>query len=130
MITPSPCTEHADDFVVVDDDLLTLEFARRCLRNSDVKLSCFSDPLSALAYLQQHTPRVLLVDNRMPRLDGLQLLQTLAESSAAAVTNAFLCSGVVLPADMLAEAEGLGARWLSKDALRSEADYLKLLPRP
>lgn len=120
----------ADDIVLVDDDLLTLEFAKRCLRNSDVRLRCFSDPLSALAYVQQHTPRVLLVDNRMPRLDGLQLLQILAEGSAAPMTTAFICSGVALPDDMLARAEELGARWLLKDELRSEADFLKLLAHP
>ncbi len=126
----APGTEPADDIVLVDDDLLTLEFAKRSLRNSDVKLRCFSDPLSALAYLQQHTPRILLVDNRMPCLDGLQLLQILAEGSAAPVTNAFLCSGVALPGDVLARAEEIGARCLLKDALRSEADFLKLLPNP
>lgn len=119
--------EPTDDIVIVDDDLLTLEFAKRSLRNSEVRLRCFSDPESALSFLQRHTPRVLLVDNRMPRLDGLQLLQTLAEGSAAPMTNAFLCSGVALPDAVLAQAEALGVRSLLKDALRSKTDFLNLL---
>ncbi len=119
--------EPADDFVMVDDDLLTLEFARRSLRSTDVRLRCFNDPLSALAHLQQHTPRVLLVDHRMPCLDGLELLQQLSDSSAVPAANIFLCSGVALPDAMHARAAALGARPLLKDALHSKADFLDLL---
>ncbi len=112
---------------MVDDDLLTLEFAGRSLRKTEVRLSCFSDALLALAYLQQHTPRVLLVDYRMPCLDGLELLQKLADSGAEQAPSIFLCSGVGLPDDVRVRAAALGAEMLLKDALHSKSDFLKLL---
>ncbi len=119
--------DRGADIVIVDDDLLTLEFAKRSLRGTAVKLSCFSDALHALDYLQQHTPRVLLVDHRMPCLDGLELLQQLTDSNAVLATSTFLCSGAALPAKLCARATELGAKPLLKDALRSKTDFLELL---
>ena len=119
--------DRGDDIVIIDDDLLTLEFAKRSLRGTAVKLSCFSDALNALAYLQQHTPRVLLVDHRMPCLDGLELLQQLADSNAELATSTFLCSDAALPGNLCAKAAELGAKPMLKDALRSKTDFLELL---
>lgn len=121
--------EHADDIVIVDDDLLTLELVERKLRDTNFNFRCFSDELSALAYLQNHTTRVLLIDHRMPRLDGVDLLQRLNDGNCVPVTRVYLCSAAVLPADVCAKAQQFGARPLLKDIFRSKKEFLELLAK-
>ena len=122
-----PLAEDADDIVVVDDDALTLELIRRNLRNTDLKLRCFTDELSALSYLQNHATRVLIVDQRMPRLDGLELLLRLAARGGSGAGRVYLCSATQLPERIRAGATKIGARMLSKDVLRSKTEFLELL---
>lgn len=126
----APLAEDADDIVVVDDDALTLELIRRSLRGTDLKLRCFTDELSALSYLESHATRVLIVDQRMPRLDGLELLLRLANGAGAGAGRVYLCSAVQLPERIRAGARKLGARMLSKDVFRSKTAFLELLDKP
>ena len=115
------------DLVVVDDDELTLELLGRRLRNTTVRLQCFTDGGRAIRYLRDHESDVLLVDHRMPKQSGLEVLRELAGSSGLQSTRAYLCSAVELPADIAAEAHTLGAATLSKDLYRSTSDLLELL---
>ena len=118
-----------DDMIIVDDDELTLELAKRRLRDSDIRLKCFNDEESALAYLRTHSSRVLMVDQRMPRMQGLEFLRRLSENTSFDMTRAYLCSTVELPKSICDAAREFGAHVLSKDVYRSKAGLLKLLDR-
>ncbi len=115
------------DFVIVDDDSLVLEMVTRKLKRSNVGLKCFADPELALDYLESHATRVLIVDQRMPRMDGLEMLLRLAERRWDSVGNVFLCSCIALSRENSGLANSVGAIELSKDVLRSESEMLELL---
>lgn len=115
------------DFIIVDDDTLILELVRRKLKRSNVGLKCFTDPGPALDYLEDHVTRVLIVDQRMPRMDGLEMLARLKARPSANAGSIFICSAAALSPEDNAFASGVGAVELSKDALRSESRMLDLL---
>ena len=117
----------SNDIVVVDDDSLTLDLLKRRLRNSPVRLQCFTDGQEAVQYLSSHSSDLLLVDHRMPQQSGLDVLRELAGLTGFEFTRAYLCSAVELPAEILAEARALGVRTLSKELYRDTRGLLSLL---
>ena len=116
-----------DDIVLVDDDALVAEFLRRVLRGSERELRVFSDPRDALDYLSDHLARVLLVDTRMPAMDGPELLARLARRGRAGGLRVILCSASsrTLPDDAPAHVE-----LLSKDDLLDRRTLLGRLGGP
>lgn len=115
------------DVVVIDDNVLTLELLGRVLRNSGCAVQYFVDELDAISYLVSHTTRVLIVDHRMPRIDGLELLQRLLQKGEIPAESIYLCSASELPSKIADEAQKLGARILSKDVFRNKAEFLQLV---
>jgi DNA-binding NarL/FixJ family response regulator len=60
--------------VLVDDDPGVLAAIRRLLRGEPFQVLATSDPLEALGVLGDRNVRVLVTDQRMPRLNGTELL--------------------------------------------------------
>jgi DNA-binding NarL/FixJ family response regulator len=97
------------DLVVADDHpivLAGLENLFRRARDIRVVASC-SDGVAALQAVQAYRPDVLVVDLRMPRLDGLGVLRRLQEQKLQ--TRAILLA-VSLESAEIAEAMRLGVR--------------------
>ena len=115
------------DVILVDDEELTVELVTRKLRNTNLHLKSFTNEMTALTYLQNHATRVLIVDQRMPRLDGMDLLQELANGNGILATNVYLSSAAELPGCVSEQAEQLGVRVLSKDVFRNKDSLMKLL---
>lgn len=115
------------DLVVVDDDEILLELIERQARKGSYRLQCFSNPLEALDYLRQSSPRVLVLDQRMPQLDGIELLRALAGTGQRERLATYLSSAADLPAEMLSEAALLGAQPLAKDHWRSRTALAQLM---
>lgn len=116
-----------NDIVVIDDDELTLEMLKRRLRNTPVRLQCFTDSQEAMEYLRNNGSDLLLVDHCMPRQSGLEVLQELASVMDFGEMRAFLCSAATLPGEISAQARSLGAATLSKDMYRDKSALLQLL---
>ncbi len=114
------------EVVVVDDDGLTLEVVRRTLRGTGVQITCFRDEQIAMEYLRTHDAKVLLVDQRMPAINGVDLLQELANEGVKLPLRLFLCSVADLPADDLAKARALGAETINKSLYRDKEGMLAL----
>ena len=112
------------DLVLVDDDEVTLELTKHVLREADCNVTCFVDERAALEHLRAHTPDVLIVDHRMPRMDGLEMLRTLRGSLPRRV---YLCSGATPPDDIVAGAVSCGAELLDKDVLGDRDRLVQLL---
>ena len=124
-MTPAP-SDVADDIVLVDDDPLVAEFVRRVLRGSGRALRVFDDPQVALAHLDGHPPRVLIVDLRMPSMHGPELLERLAARDRVAASHVILCSaGRVARVDLPPDVE-----FLSKDVLLDRHTLLERLGGP
>lgn len=116
-----------DDIVLVDDDELTLELVKRRLQKTAIRLKCFSDGEQAIEYLSDNASSVLLIDYRMPKLNGLEVLRKLALANRLLPARAYLCSAAELPSNIRDEALSIGARILSKDSYRKTDDLLNLL---
>ena len=65
------------DLVLVDDDAIVHLFVERLLRRTGLRFEAFTNPERALEWLRTHRPTVLVLDHRMPRLDGPSLLDAL-----------------------------------------------------
>lgn len=124
---PNGTEQAATDIVVVDDDTLVLELVRRLLRGTDYDVQLFSDQAEALEYLQGHQTSVLIVDHRMPRISGLELLTTLATSGNLTSRDVFLCSAAELPDAVLDEAGRLGVTAMSKELFSDKTAFLASL---
>jgi CheY-like chemotaxis protein len=71
-------TRHEDPdqpwVVLLDDDPGVLAALRRLLRGEPYQVLATSDPLEALGALGERDVRVLITDQRMPRMNGTELL--------------------------------------------------------
>ncbi|MBX7080386.1 MAG: response regulator [Nannocystaceae bacterium] len=63
--------------VYVDDEAMLCRAFRLLMRRTSVEVETFTDPALALAYLCSHDATVIFCDYRMPRMNGLQLLEAL-----------------------------------------------------
>lgn len=64
--------------LLVDDEQDILDFLERALRRS-YQVTRFSDPIAALAAVKIRSFDVLITDQKMPGLSGLELLETVAD---------------------------------------------------
>ena len=121
-------TQSQRELVIVDDDSMVHERIKRYLRRTPWSAVCFLDPEEALAYLQVHTTfDLLFVDNRMPRMDGMDLVDRLGWPLAMMSDRVYLCSTVHPPGTICAHAERRGVKVLCKDAFLEREELLSLL---
>jgi DNA-binding NtrC family response regulator len=73
-----PAAQPADAgparLLVVDDEEIVLAALRELLRQQGYAVSTATDPVAALELLRQHSFAVVLTDQQMPRLTGLEFL--------------------------------------------------------
>ena len=66
--------------LVVDDDPAIREEVRDVLVGEGMEVDTAADGLEALAKARERRPRLVLLDMRMPRMDGWRFAQALRES--------------------------------------------------
>jgi diguanylate cyclase (GGDEF)-like protein len=66
--------------VIVDDQTTDRQILDRLTRNlaEDIEVYAFALPGEALAWLRDHQPDLILVDYRMPEMDGITFIENLA----------------------------------------------------
>jgi putative two-component system response regulator len=64
---------------VIDDDHYVLEFLQELLQEHGINVVAFNNGIEALYYCQNEIVDVVVTDIRMPRIGGIQLLETLHE---------------------------------------------------
>lgn len=114
------------DLVLVDDDTLVHLFVQRRLRGTGLQLIAFTEASKALAWLQAHRPRLLMLDHRMPAMSGLELLEALGGAQAAA-ERIVLCSAAYRTAEFAHLDDCHGVTVLDKAALLDRGRFLDLL---
>ena len=76
--------------LVVDDDLMNLRIVEMML-GKQFQVSCVTSGAEALAFLKEQRPDLILLDLRMPQMDGFQVLEQLkAEEGYQAIPVVFL----------------------------------------
>src|SRR3954467_15429035 len=68
---------------VVDDDVSVLKATGRLLLSAGLKVKPFSDPLEFLQYAEVYHPRLVVLDIRMPIMNGLEVQTRLRTISPA-----------------------------------------------
>lgn len=69
--------------IVIDDSPITLEVCKRALRKiENVDVLGFPSPVVALPWACEHRPDLIVVDYRMPDMDGLEFIDRFRKSCA------------------------------------------------
>src|SRR5262249_22169728 len=104
MSTTAPAavsTPEANRVLVVDDEALVVEALQETLRLEGYEVFGTSDPNQALAWIKQTAFGVILTDQQMPGITGLELLAQARESQPNAtrlMITAVLTLGTVIDA--------------------------------
>lgn len=118
------CPRHA---VLIDDDEITLELASRQVRDSDLELVCLTSGDEGREYLRTHTPDVVLIDFRLPRIYGVELLEQVRAESPHMSTRFIIWSGGELSDSDRERCESAGAMVVDKSAISDRDSFLELL---
>lgn len=107
MPATKPSDRAAVTVVVADDHPPIIEALTRYLRSAGFSVvATAADGDAALAAVEEHEPRVLVADVRMPKLDGIALARTVAESHSGTAVLVY---------------SGIGESGLASDALDAGA---------
>ena len=79
--------------LIADDDADVRQLLRRSLRALPCTLIEAADGDEAWALLQQHRPRVAILDIRIPRRNGIELTRTVKQDPALAGTWVLIVAG-------------------------------------
>jgi two-component system, sensor histidine kinase and response regulator len=72
--------------IYVDDEPFNLKSMKRLLRNEDYELRTYDFPLTALRYIDQIRPAVVISDLRMPEMTGIDFLEKVHDQQPDSVT--------------------------------------------
>jgi CheY-like chemotaxis protein len=99
------------DILVIDDDLLAGKIFEQILREHGYSTHGAADAESALLYCEHAVPAAILLDLRLPTIDGLELLRRIrARAPLAGVPVAVVTGDCLVDEDVVREIETLGAR--------------------
>ncbi|MCH8059147.1 MAG: response regulator [Proteobacteria bacterium] len=118
---------HVDDLttmgkpvciMLIDDDELEHEIAQRALKDKDRwQLVGATSAEAGLEKLKSLTPTVILVDNRMPGIGGLEAISRIRKLSRFDDTLVFMCTGADQTKEMMQELKKLRAGYFLKSDL-------------
>ncbi|MGV3761070.1 ATP-binding protein [Parapedobacter sp.] len=110
---------------IVDDDRLILALCQNILEKYRVAYRCFHSPKAVLDEPWDPSVKTILMDIRMPEMDGTQLSRALREKIDSKDVNIYACTAQVLPEEQeQILAEGFDGLLLKPF---KEADLLRLL---
>jgi CheY-like chemotaxis protein len=112
----------APDVLIVDDDPRNCELLGRLLEMEGCRVRTASNALSGLAMVAETVPDLVLLDVRMPGMDGFDACRRLRATAATAATPIFLVTAFddddVWPEATAAGASGLLAKPYDRAGLR------------
>ena len=72
---------HEHTVLFVDDEVNILKALQRLLRNEPMNVLTASRPSEAIALVERESPQVVVSDQRMPEMSGVDMLSTIRERS-------------------------------------------------
>jgi excisionase family DNA binding protein len=117
-----PTATAAKRVLLVDDDVVFATYVRQIITaaDPDVRIEYASDGFAAGQLTESFRPQLVVIDIRMPRIDGIELCRRLRASPTTASAELVVMSSV-LNEETIAAVRAAGAnRWLEKGASRTE----------
>ena len=104
-ISPRPRPKQTVSIMVIDDDLATLDFIEAALSSKTEDNWLFetiatSNPIDALSKIVNYEPDIILLDIRMPKLDGFQLCKIIKLNQNLQDTEILFMSATVSTSDL------------------------------
>lgn len=84
----------ARGLLVVEDDLALMEFIVGAARDRGYDASGIADPTRVTTWVREQRPEVVILDLRMPMVDGRDLLASIAKDPGPTVTAVVVISGM------------------------------------
>lgn len=79
--------------LIVEDDATTAEIFGLCLREAGYRVQLVGNAEAALSFVEHEQPSVMIVDLRLPTLDGLALLRRVRGQPALAAIPVAIVTG-------------------------------------
>jgi CheY-like chemotaxis protein len=98
--------------LIVEDDIQQSKIFALTLQMLNLEVTCIADGREALAYLQDHTPDLIVLDLNLPSLNGADILYAIRQNVRL----------MKLPVILATADDHLG------EIMRSEADLVLLKP--
>jgi putative nucleotidyltransferase with HDIG domain len=119
----------SEKILVVDDDDSMLDFAQQVLRDIGCQVVIMNDPVAALEYLGREEVAVLVSDNNMPVMRGLELIEK-ANSVSSETVKILMSAYTDLPMALCAinkcqVFKFVTKPWKSKDMFDTVTDALR-----
>lgn len=95
---PGPKAEAKGRILVADDERSTRRFLQRALSNHGFEVACAEDGVEALELAERDAPDLAIIDLRMPRMSGFDVVRALKTAYGSAVPVLVL-SGLADPED-------------------------------
>jgi len=97
--------------LVIEDDEMAAEIFGLSLREAGYRVQLAHDAEAALSFVEHDVPSAMVVDLRLPTLDGLELLRRLrAQPKLAAIPVAIVTGDYFVDEDVIKGFAALGAR--------------------
>ena len=93
--------------LVVDDEALLVKGIRFNLQNEGYEVITGSNGLEAVQAVQEQSPDLVILDIRMPNMNGMELLKLMHENPATAGTHVIVASAHLSP-ELKKEVEEMG----------------------
>lgn len=70
--------------LVVDDNVVNLKMAQYILSAENMRVSCVKSGMEAIKFLRDNTPDCILLDIKMPLMDGIETLRKIRTMKSCA----------------------------------------------
>lgn len=107
--------DNSKELVVIDDDKFIEYKIQRYLRGTEWRLNFFSEAEDAIEHLVTHKATVLIVDIRMPKMEGHEILELLSEKGRLVETRVYVSSSVAPLTSVWSQYKKYNAAFISKD---------------
>ena len=109
--------------LLVDDEMHTLQSIKRLLRKLPVTIESFDSPFPALQYLDNQLPQLIITDQRMPGMTGIEMLSQI-HSTKGKIHSILLSAFEDFDTVANAISEGVVDKFISKPWENAELKFL------
>ena len=121
--------EKKHKIIIIDDDKDMCETLKDVLMSSgEYDVSCSYDPVKALDTIEHEDPSLIIVDYKMPEMNGIEVIQHVKElqkNTAILMLTAFISKDLISQAKEAGALEVLSKVLLPSDLLKHIRTLLK-----